>query len=69
MTVIDLEAEDWRRAGELVLRYADLPLGAVDASVVAVAERLGLTEIATIDRRHFSVVRPRHVDVFRLLPG
>lgn len=38
------------------------------ASVVAVAERLGLTEIATIDRRHFSVVRPRHIDAFTLLP-
>jgi hypothetical protein len=36
---------------------------------VAVAERLGLTEIATIDRRHFSVVRPRHVGAFTLLPG
>jgi len=69
MTVIDLEREDWRRAAELVLRYADLPLGAVDASVVAVAERLGLTEVATIDRRHFSVVRPRHVNAFTLLPG
>jgi predicted nucleic acid-binding protein len=69
MTVIDLESEDWRRGAELVLRYSDLPLGAVDASVVAIAERLGLTEIAAIDRRHFSVVRPRHVDVVTLIPG
>ena len=66
--VIDLVADDWRRAGALVTQYADLPLGAVDASVIAVAERLGLTEIATVDRRHFSVVRPRHVDAFTLLP-
>lgn len=66
--VIELEADDWRRAAELVTRYADMPLGAVDASVVAVAERLGLAEIATIDRRHFSVVRPRHIDAFTLLP-
>jgi hypothetical protein len=35
---------------------------------VAVAERLGLIEIATIDRRHFSIVRPRHTDAFTLLP-
>jgi uncharacterized protein len=63
-----LEPDDWRRAAELVTRYADMPLGAVDASVVAVAERLGLAEIATIDRRHFSVVRPRHIDAFTLLP-
>jgi uncharacterized protein len=40
----------------LVERYADLPLGGVDAAVVAVAERLNVTEIATLDRRHFSVV-------------
>lgn len=45
-----------------------MPLGAVDASVVAVAEWLGLAEIATVDRRHFSVVRPRHLDAFTLLP-
>jgi uncharacterized protein len=68
MQVVELESGDWRRAAELVTRYADMPLGAVDASVVAVAERLGVSEIATIDRRHFSVVRPRHVDAFTLLP-
>ena len=66
--VIDLEAADWHRAADLVRRYADLPLGAVDAAVVAVAERLGLTEIATIDRRHFTIVRPQHTDHFTLLP-
>ena len=49
--------------------YADLPLGTADASVVAVAERLGIAEVATLDRRHFTVVRPRHVTAFTLLPG
>jgi predicted nucleic acid-binding protein len=56
------------RIAELVARYHDLPLGTVDASVVAAAERLGATEIATIDRRHFSVVRPAHTPAFELLP-
>jgi uncharacterized protein len=51
-------AGDWLRTAELVARYGDLPLGTVDASVVAAAERLGVTEVATLDRRHFSVVRP-----------
>lgn len=59
---------DWERIAELVWRYRDLPLGTVDASVVATAERLGLVEIATLDRRHFGVVRPAHVDAFTLLP-
>jgi predicted nucleic acid-binding protein len=50
-------------------RYADLPLGLVDASVIAVAERLGADAIATLDRRHFSVVRPRGIEAFTLLPA
>lgn len=40
----------------------------VDASIVAVAERLDVRKIATLDRRHFSVVRPRHVDALELIP-
>lgn len=60
---------DWVRIAELVSRYRDLPLGTVDASVVATAERLGIAEIATLDRRHFSVVRPALRDGFRLLPA
>jgi uncharacterized protein len=61
-------AGDWLRIAELVATYRDLPLGTVDASVVAAAERLGVTKIATVDRRHFGVVRPAHVDAFDLLP-
>lgn len=61
-------ASDWLRIAELVSRYRDLPLGTVDASVVSAAERLGVTEIATLDRRHFSVVRPHHSATFELLP-
>ena len=63
-----IEPADWARIAELVWLYRDLPLGTVDASVVAGAERLGITEVATLDRRHFSVIRPRHVDAFTLLP-
>lgn len=48
---------DWLRIAELVGRYRDLPLGTVDASVISAAERLGCAEIATLDRRHFNVVR------------
>ena len=66
--VADLGLTDWQRIQELVTTYADLPLGGTDASVVALAERRGVTSIATLDRRHFSVVRPRHADAFELLP-
>jgi uncharacterized protein len=63
-----LEPTDWARIVELVEEYADLPLGIVDASVVAACERLDATTLATLDRRHFSVVRPRHCAALTLLP-
>lgn len=63
-----VEARDWQRMIELVWQYQDFPLGTVDASVIAAAERLEINEIATLDRRHFGAVRPRHVDAFELLP-
>ncbi|MCA1677414.1 MAG: PIN domain-containing protein [Actinobacteria bacterium] len=48
---------DYARAAELVRKYSDLPLGAVDASVIAIAERLGDRDVATTtDRRHFYAV-------------
>jgi uncharacterized protein len=53
---------------DLVETYADLPLGTVDACVIAVAEHLGTSTIETLDRRHFTVVRPSHVDAFELVP-
>lgn len=59
---------DWIRIAELVGAYRDLPLGAVDASVVAAAERLAVTQVATLDRRDFAVVRPAHVEALDLLP-
>jgi uncharacterized protein len=68
LTLSDLTAADLDRAAELVERYADFPLGTTDATIVAVAERLEITTIATLDVRHFSAVRPRHVDAFTLLP-
>jgi predicted nucleic acid-binding protein len=57
LIVEPVAASDWMRIAELVMQYRDLPLGTVDASVVAAAERLETSEIATIDRRHFAIVR------------
>jgi predicted nucleic acid-binding protein len=62
-------AADWLRIADLVGTYRDLPLGSVDASVIAVAERRRLTQIATLDRRHFTGVRPTHTEAFEFLPG
>jgi predicted nucleic acid-binding protein len=54
--VVDLTLSDYVRTAELVTKYANLPLGAVDASVIALAERLPDLDVATTDRRHFYVV-------------
>jgi predicted nucleic acid-binding protein len=58
---------DWARIAELMEEYLDLPLGMVDASVVALVERRELEVIATLDQRHFRVARPRHVEAFTLV--
>jgi uncharacterized protein len=65
---VTINGTDLTRMAELVRAYADMPLGAVDASVIAVAERLKLTDVATLDRRHFTVVRPNHTTALNLLP-
>ena len=41
----------------------------IDASTIAIAERLDQTVIATLDERDFRIVRPAHIDAFDLLPG
>jgi uncharacterized protein len=66
---VDITTADYERMAELVQQYADWPLGGTDASVIAIAERLSVTKVATLDRRHFGPVRPRHIQAFTLLPG
>ncbi len=68
-TVEPLDADDLDRAAELMRDYADLPLGFVDASLVAIAERLEARELLTTDRRRFGAVRPRHARGFALSPA
>jgi predicted nucleic acid-binding protein len=55
---VDLRSADYAQIADLVNTYESLPLGTTDASVVAIAERLGLTDVASWDRRQFTVVRP-----------
>jgi len=68
LLVEPVEPFDWTRILDLLEQYGDLPLGIVDASVVATCERLGVETLATLDRRHFSVVRPRHCAALTLVP-
>lgn len=66
--VQDLRPEDYLRIRDLCDRYADSNIGFVDAAVLAVVERLNETKLATLDRRHFGLLRPRHVTALRLVP-
>ncbi|MBI2317698.1 MAG: PIN domain-containing protein [Chloroflexi bacterium] len=66
--VEDLAPADYLRVRELCERYASADIGFVDASVFAVVERLGEAKLATLDRRHFGLLRPRHAEALALLP-
>ncbi|MDX1520280.1 MAG: PIN domain-containing protein [Anaerolineae bacterium] len=59
---------DLQRAGAILKQYHDNRLDFVDSTIIALAERINIRRILTLDRRHFSVVRPQHCDAFELLP-
>jgi uncharacterized protein len=61
LRVIEATPHDYRRMAELLAAYSSMRLQAVDACVIALAERLDLTEVATLDRRDFSIVAPKHL--------
>lgn len=67
--VADLTAADYARVRDLCDRYADADIGFVDAAVLAVVERLDEPKLATLDRRHFGLLRPRHRATLELLPA
>jgi len=66
--VEDVTGADYARIAEILDTYDDQDVGFVDAAVLAVTERLGEPKLATLDLRHFAVLRPRHVDALDLLP-
>ena len=66
--VADMIPDDMARLNALMQKYADLPMELADASLVALGERQDLRHVFTLDRRHFSVYRPRHVHSFEIFP-
>lgn len=66
--LIESTAQDVARTADILKQYADSKVDFVDASVMAIAERLKITTVLTIDRRDFSLFRPSHCQGFRLLP-
>ncbi len=66
--LVDLTAGDVRRMANLVRRYADRRLGGTDGSIVAIAERLNISTIATVNRRDFDNIRPAHTPSLTIVP-
>jgi uncharacterized protein len=67
-SVENLVRDDYERVDEICAMYADADVGFVDAAVLVVVERLNETKLATLDRGHFSMLRPRHVSYLTLVP-
>jgi uncharacterized protein len=68
LRIEELIADDYARIRELCVRYRDSDIGFVDAAVFAIVERLNEPKLATLDHRHFGILRPVHVDSLTLLP-
>lgn len=64
----EIDTAAMRRAVEIGKQYWDLDLGFVDASVVATCELLDEDRVVSLDRRHFSIIRPAHRPSLRVLP-
>ena len=59
---------DLGRAIQILEQYRDAEFGMVDATLMAMAERLKIMTVLTIDRRDFSIYRPQHCPALRLVP-
>lgn len=68
LTLESPSQEDYSRSAELLKQYADANLDFIDALIVAMAERLNIRRLLTLDRRDFQLIRPKHCPTFELLP-
>lgn len=66
--LVPIVPEDVHKIHEITETYASAEFDIVDCCIMALAERLQITRIATFDRRDFSIFRPRHCDFLELLP-
>jgi predicted nucleic acid-binding protein len=60
--------QDLSRAADLLEKYADSKVDFVDCAIVAMAERLKITKVLTVDKRHFTMFRPQHCEYFEIAP-
>jgi predicted nucleic acid-binding protein len=59
---------DLQRAREIMATYVSARLDFVDCCIMALSERLNVTQVCTLDRRDFSIFRPKHCDYLEILP-
>ena len=62
------DEEGLRRSREVISRYRDQEIGVADASIVVLAERYRTRTVASLDRRHFDVLRSFDGGYFEVLP-
>lgn len=55
-------------AVSLMEKYADAPMDFADATLVLLAEQIGVYQIVTLDRRGFGIYRTRKGKLFEVLP-
>jgi predicted nucleic acid-binding protein len=67
-SLVRTELSDLERAAAILEKYADSCVDFVDCVIVAIAERLNIKRILTVDRRHFNLFRPLHCAHFEILP-
>ncbi len=66
--MVFVERSDFARTADLMEKYADSKIDFVDCAIAAVAERLNISRILTVDQRDFRILRPKHVPAFEILP-
>lgn len=60
--------DDMARMSQIMTEYRDTAFDFVDVAIMALAERLDIRTVYTLDRRDFMVFRPRHCAALHLLP-
>lgn len=63
-----INTDDLRSAREVIGRYGDQAIGLTEASLVVLAERHRTRTIATLDHRHFQVLRTSTGEAFTIVP-
>jgi len=57
------------RMAEIMDKYASAEFDFVDMAIMALSERLNITQVCTFDRRDFSIFRPKHISYLEILPS